>query len=85
MSTVAFMPVPLENAKEIAAKRAADIIADIANVTASDGSHAACSIGAAVCGNRNATFYDLLEAADQAMYESKERGKGVYTIKEMDL
>ena len=80
---VAFMPAPLESAREIAERRAQEIINDISQVTTSDGSHTACSVGVAICGNREATFYDMLEVADQAMYESKDKGKGVYTIKEM--
>ncbi len=80
---VAFMPAKPEKAHELAEKRASDIIDGISKIEVPDGTFAGCSIGVAVSANRDATFYDLLEVADQAMYESKLRGKGVYTIKDM--
>ena len=80
---VAFMPVTMGDVRAIAEKRAADIVRDIAQVELPNGKHAACSVGVVICKDRNATFYDLIEYADQAMYTSKTSGKCVYTILEM--
>ena len=77
---VAFVPVSGDFAINIATKRSQSIIDSISKITASDGTHAACSVGVAISHDRTATFYDLLEVADEAMYQSKEAGKGVYTI-----
>lgn len=81
---VAFMPVTMGDVRAIAEKRAADIVRDISKVEIPNGRHAACSVGVAICKDRNATFYDLIEYADQAMYTSKTSGKCVYTILEME-
>lgn len=81
---VAFVPIAISEAHAIAEKRAMDILDDIARVEIPDGTHTACSIGVAISGNRDTTFYDLLEAADRAMYISKEGGKGTYTIIDME-
>ncbi len=62
---------------ELARRRARSIIASVNDVGA------ACSVGVAVFNQRDATFYDLLEVADDAMYQSKESGKGTYTILEL--
>ncbi len=62
---------------ELARRRARSIIASVNAVGAR------CSVGVAVLNQRDATFYDLLEVADDAMYQSKESGKGTYTILEL--
>lgn len=80
---VAFMPVMGWETDDLGERRATDIVSAVSRVTAGDGTHAACSVGVAICHDREATFYDLLEVADGAMYQSKERGKGTYTIVEM--
>ena len=80
---VAFMPLANGDAVELARMRAESIIADIQNTEIPDGSYAGCSIGVAISHDSTTTFYDLLEEADQAMYESKVGGKGIYTIREM--
>ncbi|MDO4807420.1 MAG: EAL domain-containing protein, partial [Coriobacteriales bacterium] len=77
---VAFVPVMMIHAQEVAKYRANEIIKTVSQVYASDGTHAACSVGVAISNNPKATFYDLLEVADKAMYASKEGGKGRYTI-----
>lgn len=80
---VAFMSLLGGDAREIASRRAEELVAAVSAVTASDGTHAACSVGVAISHDREATFYDLLEVADEAMYQSKECGKGTYTVIEM--
>ena len=80
---VAFVSLLGGNAHEIATRRAEELVDAVHKVTASDGTHAACSVGVAISHDRETTFYDLLEVADEAMYQSKERGKGTYTIIEM--
>lgn len=80
---VAFVPILGGDPQRLAANRAERIIRTVNNVKAADGTHAACSVGVAISHSREATFYDLLEVADEAMYLSKEAGKGVYTILEM--
>ncbi len=77
---VAFVSLVGVDAMSIAERRAKSIIGAVSSVTAADGTHAACSVGVAISRDREATFYDLLEVADEAMYQSKERGKGTYTI-----
>lgn len=74
---VAFMPFVGGDPMALAERRSIAIISSIKKV------NAACSVGVAICHDYNATFYDLLEAADEAMYQSKERGKGTYTIRTM--
>lgn len=37
-------------------------------------------VGVALSRNRESTFYDLLEAADKAMYAGKTPGRETYTI-----
>lgn len=78
---VAFVPISGDFAQNIARKRSQCIIESISKIEAGDGTHAACSVGVAISHNRAATFYDLLEVADEAMYASKEAGKGCYTIR----
>lgn len=77
---VAFVPITGDFAQNIARNRSQSIIESISKIEASDGTHAACSVGVAISHNRASTFYDLLEVADEAMYTSKEAGKGCYTI-----
>lgn len=77
---VAFVPVAGDFAQNIARKRSQSIIDAISQIQASDGTHAACSVGVVISHNRATTFYDMLEVADTAMYMSKEAGKGRYTI-----
>ncbi|MBO7675730.1 MAG: EAL domain-containing protein [Atopobiaceae bacterium] len=77
---VAFVPAISMNALEIAKRRAKVVVEAVSKVTAADGTHAACSVGIAISNNPASTFYDLLEVADEAMYKSKEAGKGRYTI-----
>ena len=77
---VAFMPLVNGDAASLAARRAQSIIDAVHTVVSSDGSHAACSVGVAISHDRAATFYDLLEVADKAMYEAKMAGKGCFTI-----
>ena len=74
---VAFMAVTGRHEQKLAKRRAESIIASVKEV------NAACSVGVAICHDHNATFYDLLEAADEAMYHSKEHGRGTYTIRTM--
>ncbi len=81
---VAFVPVSGGDPRQIAEKRAREIIDAISIIDIPDGSHPGCSIGIAVSRNRDATFYDLLEVADQAMYKSKLSGKGTFSLVEMD-
>ncbi|MBQ9042735.1 MAG: EAL domain-containing protein, partial [Eggerthellaceae bacterium] len=76
---VAFVPVAVGDPETIAAKRSEDIIKSIHNIEITDDTRAGCSVGVAISHNREATFYDLLEVADQAMYQSKLKGKGTYT------
>lgn len=80
---VAFMSIAGGDAHAIAAKRAQRIIEAVEAVRAEDMSPAACSVGVAITDNRNTTFYELLEVADRAMYQSKESGKGTYTVLDM--
>ena len=81
---IAFMAVSSGSLMELAERRARAIVEAISDIDVGDGTHAACSVGVALCTNRDATFYDLLEVADDAMYESKERGKCTYTILSVD-
>lgn len=81
---VAFVPVAVGDPEAIAAKRSADIIESIGDIEITDDTRAGCSVGVAISHNRDATFYDLLEVADQAMYQSKLKGKGTYTILDME-
>ncbi|MBQ9042230.1 MAG: GGDEF domain-containing protein, partial [Eggerthellaceae bacterium] len=81
---VAFVPVAVGDPETIAAKRSEDIIESIHNIEITDDTRAGCSVGVAISHNREATFYDLLEVADQAMYQSKLKGKGTYTILDME-
>ena len=81
---VAFMPLVNGDANSLARRRAQAIIDAVHEVVSSDGSHAACSVGVAVSYDRAATFYDLLEVADKAMYEAKMSGKGCYSIMDAD-
>lgn len=81
---VAFMAITGGDERRLAAMRSERIITAITGITASDGRHAACSVGVAICHDPEASFYDLLEVADQVMYESKEAGKGTFTIRVMD-
>ena len=81
---VAFVPVSSGDPHLIAMRRSADIIEAVKSITVPDGSHAGCSVGVAISKNREATFYDLLEAADQAMYKSKVDGKGSFTLYDME-
>ena len=80
---VAFVPVAVGDPVAIAQRRCTDLIESIASIEISDGVHAGCSVGVAVSHNREATFYDLLEVADQAMYQSKLAGKGRFTLLDM--
>ena len=80
---VAFVPVALGDPHNIAERRCREIIDSISRIEIPDGTHAGCSIGVAISSNREATFYDLLEVADQAMYRSKIGGKGTFTIIDM--
>ena len=80
---VAFVPLNTGDPRQIAEQRCKDIIAAISSIETPDGKHAGCSVGVAISHNRELTFYDLLEVADQAMYKSKLAGKGVYTINDM--
>lgn len=81
---VAFVPVAMGEPRYIAERRCKDIIDSISRISIPDGTHAGCSIGVAISRDRESTFYDLLEVADQAMYKSKIGGKGTYTIIDMD-
>ena len=82
---VAFMPLPATgDAAELARSRADGIIAAISRIEIPDGTHAASSVGVVLCEDRDASFYDLLEVADQALYESKDAGKGRSTVKSME-
>lgn len=82
---VAFMPFPPNagNARAIAERRAKDIIASVAEIPIPNGAYARCSVGVSIAANREVSFYDLLEVADQAMYKSKLSGKGTYTVFDM--
>ncbi|MDO4538199.1 MAG: GGDEF domain-containing protein, partial [Coriobacteriales bacterium] len=80
---VFFVPVNDDDARQQAQERAQEIIDAVGSIDISDGSHVACSVGVAISHNQNATFYDLLEVADYAMYESKSAGKGTYTITDL--
>ncbi len=80
---VAFVSVAAGDPRVIAARRSKDIIDAIGSIEIPDGTHAACSVGVAISFNREATFYELLEIADQAMYQSKMAGKGMYTLFDM--
>lgn len=80
---VAFVSMSTGDAHEIAERRAKAIIDAVSSRKAADGRHAACSVGVAVSDNKEATFYDLLEVADQALYMSKLGGKGTYTVLDM--
>ncbi len=77
---VAFVPIREDFAQSIAEKRSRAIIDSVSAITAEDGTHAACSVGVAISNDKEATFYDLLEVADEAMYRSKEAGKGRFTV-----
>ncbi len=81
---VAFVPVAAGDPHSIAENRCRRIIQAVSSIEISDGVHAGCSIGVAISRNRESTFYDLLEVADQAMYRSKLTGKGCYTLFDMD-
>lgn len=81
---IAFMPVATGDLAQLAERRARSIVEAIAAIDVGDGTYAACSVGVAMSTNREVTFYDLLEVADDAMYQSKERGKGTYTILTVD-
>ncbi len=77
---VAFVPISGDFAVNIAQRRSQSVIEAVTSIEASDGTKASCSVGVAISHNHTATFYDLLEVADEAMYKSKERGKGCFTI-----
>ena len=79
---VAFMPFSGESdvAYSLAERRARDVLEAIEAIENPDGSHAACSIGVAIAMTGDASFYDLLEKADNAMYASKLAGKNTFTI-----
>ncbi len=71
---VAFMAYAGDDPQRLACRRAQSIIDSVTKV------NAACSVGIALCDRPDVTFYDLLEVADEAMYRSKDRGKGTYTV-----
>jgi diguanylate cyclase (GGDEF)-like protein len=77
---VAFVPCDMEVAPELALRRSQELIDAVGALEIPDGTHAACSVGTCICSTREATFYDMLEAADQAMYASKMAGKGSYSV-----
>ena len=77
---VAFVPLTGKRFHKTAELRAQQIIDAVGQVRAADGEPAACSVGVAITSSRENTFYDLLEVADRAMYQSKERGKGTLTV-----
>ena len=81
---VAFVPVAGGDPKQIAERRCNEIISAISSIEITEGKFAGCSVGVAISHDREATFYDLLEIADQAMYQSKLRGKGTFTLLDMD-
>lgn len=80
---VAFMCVNASDAPAFAARRAQAIIDSVGRVRAKDSTQATCSVGVAIAHDRTYTFYNLLEVADKAMYQSKEGRKGTYTIVDM--
>ena len=80
---VAFVPHAGRPDLELVVRRAQQLIDAVAQVRAADGSEAACSVGVAVFASRDVTFYNLLEVADRALYQSKNRGKGIYTVLEV--
>ena len=73
-------PIDIRN---LAKRRANDIVEAIGDIEIPDGTHAACSVGVAIADNRDQSFYDLLEVADQALYASKTAGKATTTIRDM--
>ena len=81
---VAFMPTPeTSDPRQLAQRRAEEIIEAVSKVKIPDGTHAACSVGVALASTGDASFYDLLEVADQALYVSKESGKSCATVHTM--
>ena len=81
---VALMPLPaVGDVHELARRRAEDIIDAIKRIEIPDGTHAACSVGVAIALNRESSFYELLEVADQALYDSKTAGKTTVTLQDM--
>ena len=76
----AFMALSDADAREIVARRAAQVVAAVSAIETSGDIRVGASIGIAISHDRTSTFYDLLEAADAAMYDSKSAGKGTYTI-----
>ena len=81
---VAFMPTPeTSDPRQLAQRRAEEIIEAVSKVKIPDGTHAACSVGVALASTGDASFYDLLEVADQALYASKESGKSCATVHTM--
>ena len=82
---VAFMPFSgaPDEAYLLADRRGHDIIKAIGKIAVPDGTHASCSVGAAIALSREPSFYDLLEVADRAMYASKLAEKGTLTIASM--
>lgn len=70
-------------ARNLAQRRADDILASLARITDPGDSGVRCSIGVAISMDREHSFYDLLEVADQALYTSKAAGRNTATIRDM--
>lgn len=81
---VAFMSIANGDLYSIAKRRAERIIENVLSVSVQGDLQVGCSVGVAISNNRDHTFYDLLEVADDAMYQSKMSGKGTYTIVNME-
>ena len=79
----AFVPLNRGVEVDVIDRRASEVIARISAIAVSGDIRVGASVGVAVSHSRAATFYDLLEAADDAMYESKSSGKGTYTMRTM--
>ena len=80
---VAFIAFGEQDPHVIAERLSKSIIEKVKSIDVPDGTHVGCSIGVAICRQKHTSFYDLLEAADKAMYTSKEAGKGRFTIVDM--
>lgn len=83
---VAFMPFSpeLTGSAQLAERRANEIIATVAEIEIPDGTHVGCSVGIALCRSGRPSFHEILEVADNAMYASKEAGKGRCTLWELE-
>lgn len=74
------MFIPGEQGIKLASSKADEIIRKINEIEIDDGIYTKCSIGVAVANNVDMSSVELFAQADSALYDSKRKGKGIYTI-----